>query len=486
MSKETESVTPGSKADRDSALRERLLQSALEGSGPPDPFAHIPMLTIAGHLGEAESSLLYQVDTSDGSDPLSAFRALAYVRTIERFRSSVGVGARGRVVESLVRGDALPEVLAQFFAALSEQFESDPSTRYLLGVVARFASVAGLEEAARQAWLELSSEVNDVVALVVAAHGQTLLLDRAHMDELVAVSITGGWVQENLVSKLDYERPVVDGGCFGASGLLFWAGLRAHLVPYSKESQTDLGEDLMSKKLGKGPGRTDRRTELGLRALDAAVDLLLEGPATLPLSRSITQLCRAVGIGASTFYRLFADVEEFRQALVLFHINSEFNDSDLASATQMVSSLGTHNLTGAATASLESDSASNLECAAVLGSASSALFESTDDPGIDSEYVPWLGVSEVAEAMRRSYKASEQAHVDTPVSFLEATGRQHVGSSSNDDFMRRIISATIGFGLTQQEQKWDTLAQEGVCIATYLHVVVTGLMTTPLFPQRPD
>ena len=65
------------------------------------------------------------------------------------------------------------------------------------------------------------------------------------------------------------------------------------------------------------------------QAIDAAADLVLEQPIGLPPLPSSTSLCRTLGVGASTFHRLFGNTAQFHTEFLDWNNASAYDDHSL-------------------------------------------------------------------------------------------------------------------------------------------------------------
>lgn len=209
--------------------RARLLAAAKASSTTPDPFASITMADIAARIDKPESSILYLVEPEGDADALVIFRRRAYVRVVERFEVQVGRVAHGELVTSLTAGDSVPQILGRFCSKIAEQFLQDPSTPYLLGSVARTSSNPSLNEVTQQTWSDFTSNIVDMIELIVATNGQRVEMDRDHLQELVRIATAAGWMQTELVSHLDHKVVEVDGASFEQTGLVIWTGIKKSL-----------------------------------------------------------------------------------------------------------------------------------------------------------------------------------------------------------------------------------------------------------------
>ncbi len=81
-------------------------------------------------------------------------------------------------------------------------------------------------------------------------------------------------------------------------------------------------------------GRADDSRTLR-RAVTAGADLVLEAPVALPPLPSSSSLCRALGVGASTFHRLFGNTEGFHQAFLeqYWSLRYDHDSSQMTEAT---------------------------------------------------------------------------------------------------------------------------------------------------------
>ncbi len=233
-------------------------------------------------------------------------------------------------------------------------------------------------------------------------------------------------------------------------------------------------------------------------ALEAAADLILDNPPEPPPTPSINQLCKAVGIGASTFYRLYDDAEEFRQALAVHSILASYEpgrravlekleiqtdgaDSDQSISEQSASEQpATQQPAPGRTASAEPASTTEEERAALMGT----LSQTFQDTGVrrdalEAAYLPWLHNPSIASALRQSFEIASTDYEEIADSFLNWAGRSAIATATPDDIMRRILSVVLACDLVPTKSTWTTKASQGVPTVIYAHVNLVEALSEP-------
>lgn len=166
------------------------------------------------------------------------------------------------------------------------------------------------------------------------------------------------------------------------------------------------------------------------RALDAAVEVVLEEAPPLPVLPSSSAICAELGIGVSTFYRLFGGVEEYRDSLVdeILSAPYEFVEPDL------MTELG---------GLVDADPAeTNLEAAALR---IAELYDRSiaAAPAPHADWMPWLGDETVRHSLHRSAHDSADREGPVVARVVEHFGRHLLGSGSARDLVLRQIAITI-------------------------------------------
>ncbi len=227
-----DTLAPGADSGQaaDNSVRARLLEAAHSVSDTPDPFASITLADIAAQIGKPESSILYQVEPRDGADALTVFRQLAYVRVVERFDVAIGHPTHEAVVTALSAGKSVPQILAILCEAVALQFRLDPSTHYLLGSRTRMESNPDLAAAVDQVWTKFTSNLVDLIELILAANRQKVDLVRSDLVDLTRTAVAAGWMQTELVVNIDHAAADIDGAYFEQTGLVLWTGMRDRLT----------------------------------------------------------------------------------------------------------------------------------------------------------------------------------------------------------------------------------------------------------------
>ncbi len=174
-----------------SSVSARLLEAAHSVSNTPDPFASITLADIAARIDKPESSILYQIEPRGDVDALTIFRQLAYVRVVERFDTGIGRSTHEAVLAALASRVTMPQAFAAMCAAIALQFRTDPATPYLLGARARSESNPALAATIDSVWERLTSNLVDLIQLVLAANQQ-------HLDHRTTPSLVS-WLAPRLL-----------------------------------------------------------------------------------------------------------------------------------------------------------------------------------------------------------------------------------------------------------------------------------------------
>ncbi len=166
------------------------------------------------------------------------------------------------------------------------------------------------------------------------------------------------------------------------------------------------------------------------RALDAAVDVVLEETPPLPVMPSSSAICAELGIGVSTFYRLFSGVEEYRNCLVdeLLSAPYEFVEPDLGA--QLL-----------ALVDADPDETS-LEPAALQ---IAELYDKAiaNAPAPHADWMPWIRNETVRTSLHRSAHASADVEGPAVSRVVDHFGRHVLGSGGARDLVLRQIAITI-------------------------------------------
>ncbi len=166
------------------------------------------------------------------------------------------------------------------------------------------------------------------------------------------------------------------------------------------------------------------------RALDAAVEVVLEEAPPLPVVPSSSALCAELGIGVSTFYRLFGGVDEYRDSLVdeILSAPYEFVEPDL-----MTELIGLVDADPAET-SLETAA---LRIAVLYDKAIAAV------PAPHADWMPWIRDETVRNSLYRSAHTSADREGPAVARVVEHFGRHLLGSGSARDLVLRQIAITV-------------------------------------------
>ncbi len=213
-----------------SSVSARLLEAAHSVSNTPDPFASITLADIAARIDKPESSILYQIEPRGDVDALTIFRQLAYVRVVERFDTGIGRSTHEAVLAALASRVTMPQAFAAMCAAIALQFRTDPATPYLLGARARSESNPALATTIDSVWERLTSNLVDLIQLVLAANQQHLTIGHSQLGELARTAVVAGWTQTELVVHINHPVVEVDGASFEQTGLVLWTGIRGNLA----------------------------------------------------------------------------------------------------------------------------------------------------------------------------------------------------------------------------------------------------------------
>ncbi len=211
------------------SVRTRLLEAARSISNTPDPFVSITLADIAARIDKPESSILYQIEPRGDADSLTVFRQLAYARVVERFNTGIGRPTHEAVVAALASRMTMPQTFAAMCAAFALQFRTDPATPYLLGARARSESNPALAATIDSVWETLTSNLVDLIQLVLAANQQHLDIERSQLGELARTAVVAGWTQTELVVHINHPVVEIDGALFEQTGLVLWTGIRRSL-----------------------------------------------------------------------------------------------------------------------------------------------------------------------------------------------------------------------------------------------------------------
>ena len=229
-------------------------------------------------------------------------------------------------------------------------------------------------------------------------------------------------------------------------------------------------------------------------ALDAAADLILANPPEPPPTPSINQLCKAVGVGASTFYRLYDNAEEFRQALAVHSILASYEPGRRAVLEKLeIKTDGTGSEQSAPEQSAQERAASEQSVSTEPGSTTESeraalmgtLSQTFQDTGVrrdalEAAYLPWLHNPSIASALRQSFEIASTDYEEIADSFLNWAGRSAIATATPDDIMRRILSVVLACDLVPAKSTWTTRARQGVPTVIYVHVNLVESLSEPV------
>lgn len=214
------------------AARMRLI--LLEEATPrvaPDPLSGISVLEVANTIGEAPSTVGFQFRGGKAGDVTTEFRNQVYGQVVERFDTRPARVIHDAVREALTQGRTVAEIVAELCRGLAVHLVSQPATRWVLGVPARFEPTTDLAREARAVWSEFGNDVASVIELVVASRGHRLALSRAQLVDAVNLAVSSGWLSTELASASKPLTVRIDGVVFDPTGAVLWSLLRSRLHP---------------------------------------------------------------------------------------------------------------------------------------------------------------------------------------------------------------------------------------------------------------
>lgn len=166
------------------------------------------------------------------------------------------------------------------------------------------------------------------------------------------------------------------------------------------------------------------------RALDAAMELVLESPPPLPVMPSSSAICGELGIGVSTFYRLFASVEEYRDALVDRLLSSPYASVEPDLINELT------DLVDVDPAELTLDD----------GALRIAVFYDKSiehAPAPHADWMPWIGNDAVKQSLHRSAHASADIEGAAVAMAIGHFGRHLLEPEKERGLVLRQIAVTI-------------------------------------------
>ena len=166
------------------------------------------------------------------------------------------------------------------------------------------------------------------------------------------------------------------------------------------------------------------------RALDAAVEVVLEEAPPLPVMPSSSALCAELGIGVSTFYRLFGSVDEYRDSLVDEILSAPYDFVE----PELMAELNGLGDADPADTSLE---AAALRIAVLYDKAIATV------PAPHADWMPWILNETVRASLHRSAHASADREGPAVADVVEHFARRLLGSGSARDLVLRQIAITI-------------------------------------------
>lgn len=191
------------------------------------------------------------------------------------------------------------------------------------------------------------------------------------------------------------------------------------------------------------------------QALDAAADLLLSDMPEGPPSPPIQTVCKAAGIGASKFYRLFGDKENYQIRLAAHDLWSSYELLRQVVATEL--SLQLETAEDAETA------ASASELVRELSAAGSAMIVSV---GVsEGSYLPWIDNPNIQVAMRDGLEREIDATETLARDLFLATGDE-VDEDTQAAGARVILMASVAADLVLAAEEQSVCADACAALAT--------------------
>ena len=205
---------------------------------------------------------------------------------------------------------------------------------------------------------------------------------------------------------------------------------------------------------------TRRGTTLRDQALDAAADLLLSDAPDGPPGPPIQTVCKAAGIGASKFYRLFGDKETYRVRLAAHDLWSSYE------LLRQVSNAGLEQSLEASGDGVGAPDAGDL-----VRDIIAAGTQTIASVGVsEASYLPWVDAPRIRSAMGEGLQREIDAHAATADEVLAALGLQ-LDDHDRANVVRMIIIASVAADLVLDIEDRTVLAD--VCAS-----LVTGLFVS--------
>lgn len=331
--------------DRDEQLRRTVLETAAEMTELPHPCGSLTITTVARDAGIAASTILDQVPMGESSStPVDEFRRLVHLEVLDRIAPSPTETIRARAVSGLLAREPIAELASELMAIVVDSFLADPGARFLIGVEPHARIDPEVADAADRAWRRVVTPAIDPILLSAASQGYALpgfgpdgeagatgdgvarLEDAMIMTAVVAY----------LASHCLFDQTLPDDGT-GLARTFFQAWLDCLLaagpdltpatpsVSGAQISPPAHGVD--ARVGGEGPlGRAVASSDTLARAVAVGADRVLSWTEDEPVLPSATSICRRLGIGASTFQRLFGSAAEFRQVFLEWHLSQPFDE----------------------------------------------------------------------------------------------------------------------------------------------------------------
>ena len=166
------------------------------------------------------------------------------------------------------------------------------------------------------------------------------------------------------------------------------------------------------------------------RALEAAADLVLTTTPPLPALPSSSAICADLGIGASTFYRIFDSVSAYREELMQRLLRAPYRSAE----QPFLEALDTAG--GVAMTPLEFRRL-ELELARVFEDGNSLV------TAPEADWFPWLRNEAVRRWIEDSNEVSREAEQPSVDAMLERFGVRARDSDDAHDLMNRQIALTV-------------------------------------------
>lgn len=311
--------------DQDRLIKERFFVAAREQMEVPDPCGILTIAAVADASGIAASTILDQLPERADTTPVRQYQRLVFIELLDRLASAPMEELRRWAITGLSRGEPLAAVAPSLVEMAVAGFVDDPSARYLMAAKARMDADGGIADAVTAAWDRFAVPVADLLELVAAAHGLVLGpgLSSEHLDDVVALTAVTAYLWRH-----SYPKEALDHEPESAVGMLFMDLFYPMLVPAQggRDDSAGVRVALDRDSCRTGTRRVGRQATTVERAVSAGADLMMTLEDDEPVLPSGSSLCRRLGIGASTFQRLFGSADNFRREFVLWCHADEFPD----------------------------------------------------------------------------------------------------------------------------------------------------------------